>query len=66
VLKGGDRGAGELQGIMAKLLEVTVWLEKGWSKLTAARWSAAEGERGGDPVEKKSRRANDGHASRYK
>jgi hypothetical protein len=28
--------------------------------------SAAEGERGGDPVEMKSRKANNGRASRYK
>jgi hypothetical protein len=65
VLKGSDGGAGELHGITAKLLEVTGWLEKGWSELTTVRWSAAEGERGGDPVEKKLRKANDGRASRY-
>jgi hypothetical protein len=34
--------------------------------VTTVRWSAAEGERGGDPVEKKSRKANDGRASGYK
>jgi hypothetical protein len=66
VLMGGDGGASELHRITAKLLEVTGWLEKGRSELTMARWSMAEGERGGDPVEKKSRKANDGHASRYK
>jgi hypothetical protein len=66
VLKGGDGGAGELHGITAKLLEVTGWIEKGRSELTTARWSAVEGERGGDPVEKKSRKATDGRASRYK
>jgi hypothetical protein len=66
VLTGGDGGAGELHGITTKLLEVTGWLKKEWSELTTARWSTAECERGGDPVEKKSRKANDGHASRYK
>jgi hypothetical protein len=66
VLKGGDGGVGVLHGIMVKLLEVTGWLEKGRSELTTVRWSAAEGEHGGDPVEKKSRKANDGRASRYK
>jgi hypothetical protein len=66
VLKGSDGGAGELHGITAKLLEVTGWLEKGRSKLTTARWLAVEGECDGDPVEKKSRKANDGCASRYK
>jgi hypothetical protein len=66
VLKSGDGGAGELHGIMVKLLKVTGWLEKGRSELTMARWSVAEGEHGGDPVEKKLRKANDGHASRYK
>jgi hypothetical protein len=66
VLKGGDGGAGELHGITAKLLEVTGWIEKGRSELTTVRWSAAEGEQGGGPVEKKSRKANDGRVSRYK
>jgi hypothetical protein len=66
VLKGSDGGAGELRGIIAKLLEVTGWLEKGRSELMMVRWSAEEGERGGGPVEKKSRKANDGRASRYK
>jgi hypothetical protein len=66
VLKRSDGGAGELHGITAKLLEVTGRLEKGRSELTTVRWSAAEGERGGDLVEKKSRKANDGRASRYK
>jgi hypothetical protein len=56
VLKGGDGGAGELHGITAKLPEVTVWLEKGRSELTMARWSTADGECGGGPVEKKSRK----------
>jgi hypothetical protein len=36
VLKGGDGGAGELHEIMAKLLEVMVWLEKGRGELTTA------------------------------
>jgi hypothetical protein len=66
VLKGGDEGAGELQGITEKLQEVTGWLEKGRSELTTVRWLVAEGERGGDPVEKKSRKANDSCASGYK
>jgi hypothetical protein len=56
VLKGGDGGAGELHRIMAKLPEVTVWLEKGQSELTTARWSTADDECGGGPVEKKSRK----------
>jgi hypothetical protein len=56
VLKGGDGGAGELHGITAKLPEMTVWLEKGRSKLTTARWLTADGECGGGPVEKKSRK----------
>jgi hypothetical protein len=34
VLKGVDGGAGELHGITAKLLEVMVWLEKGWGELS--------------------------------
>jgi hypothetical protein len=33
-----------------------VWLEKGWSELSTARWSTADGERGGGQVEKKSRK----------
>jgi hypothetical protein len=66
VLKGGDGGAGELRRITAKLLKVMGWLEKGRSELTTAWWLAAKGERGGDPVEKKSRKAKDGRASRYK
>jgi hypothetical protein len=66
VLKGGDGGAGELHEITAELLEVMEWLEKGRSELTTARWSAAEGKRDGGLMEKKSRKANDGRASRYK
>jgi hypothetical protein len=66
VLKGGDGGDGELHGITTKLLEVMGWLEKGRSELTTLWWSAAEGEHGGGPMEKKSRKANDGRASRYK
>jgi hypothetical protein len=61
VLKGGVGGAGELHGIMVKLLRGLSWSEKERSELTTA-----EGERGGDPVETKSRKANNGHASRYK
>jgi hypothetical protein len=56
VLKGGDGGAGELHGIIAKLPEVTVWLEKGRSVLMTARWSMADGKYGGGLVEKKSRK----------
>jgi hypothetical protein len=66
VLKGNDEGAGELQGIKEKLLRGLSWSEKERGELTTARWSAAEGERGGDPVEKKSSKANDGRASGYK
>jgi hypothetical protein len=66
VLKGGDGGAGELHGIKAKLLRGLSWSEKEPGELTMARWSTAEGERGGDPVEKKSSKANDGRASGYK
>jgi hypothetical protein len=40
VLMGGDGGAGELHGIMAELLEMTVWLEKGRSELTTASRTA--------------------------
>jgi hypothetical protein len=36
VLKGDDGGAGELHGIMAKLLEVMVRLEKGRGELSTA------------------------------
>jgi hypothetical protein len=57
---------GELQRIKAKLLQGLSWSEKERGKLTTARRSTAEGERGGDPVETKSRKANNGHASRYK
>jgi hypothetical protein len=56
VLKGHDGGAGELHEITAKLPEVTVWLEKGRSELTTAQWSTADGDGGGGPVEKKSRK----------
>jgi hypothetical protein len=66
VFKGGDGGAGELHGIMVELLEVTVWLEKGRGELTTARWSAAEGERGGSPVEEEVEKADGGRASGYK
>jgi hypothetical protein len=66
VLKGGGGGAGELHGITAKLLRGLSWCEKERGELTTARRSAAKGERGGDPVETKSRKANNGRASRYK
>jgi hypothetical protein len=56
VLKGGDGGVGKLHGIMAKLLEVMVWLEKGRGGLSTAQWSTADGECGGGQVEKKSRK----------
>jgi hypothetical protein len=39
---GGNGGAGELHGIMAELLEVTVWLEKGRSELTTVCKTVAE------------------------
>jgi hypothetical protein len=57
---------GELHRIKAKLLRGLSWFEKERSELTTARWSAAEGERGGDPVKKKLSKANDGRASGYK
>jgi hypothetical protein len=66
VLKGGDGEAGELHGIKAKLLRGLSWSEKERGELTTARRSVAEGERGGGLVETKSRKANNGHASRYK
>jgi hypothetical protein len=66
VFKGGDGEAGELHGIKVKLLRGLSWSEKERGELTTARRSAAEGERGGDPVEKESRKANDGRASGYK
>jgi hypothetical protein len=56
VLKGGDGGSGELHEITVNLLEVMVWLEKGWSERSMARWSTADGECGGGQVEKKSRK----------
>jgi hypothetical protein len=56
VLKGGDGGAGELHGITAKQPEVMMWLEKGRGELTTTRWSTADGECGGGPVEKKLRK----------
>jgi hypothetical protein len=46
---------GELHRVMAKLLELMVWLEKGRGELSTARWSTADGECGGGQVEKKSR-----------
>jgi hypothetical protein len=66
VLKGGAGGAGELHGITEKLLRGLPWSEKERGELTTARRSMAEGEHGGDPVETKSRKANNGRASRYK
>jgi hypothetical protein len=66
VLKGGTGGAGELHGITAKLLRGLLWSEKERGELTTARWSTAEGERGDDRVEMKSRKPNNGRASRYK
>jgi hypothetical protein len=42
VLNGGNGGAGELHGIMAKLLEVMAWLKKGRSELTTASRTTAE------------------------
>jgi hypothetical protein len=66
VLKGGDGRVGELHEITAKLLRGLSWSEKERGELTMARRSAAEGERGGDPVEMKLRKENDGHASGYK
>jgi hypothetical protein len=66
VLKGSAGGAGELHGIKAKLLRGLSWSEKERGELTTAQRSAAEGEHGGDPVETKSRKANNGRASRYK
>jgi hypothetical protein len=57
VLKGGDGKAGELHGIKAKLVRGLSWSEKEGGELTTAWWSMAEGERGGDPVETKSRKA---------
>jgi hypothetical protein len=66
VLKGGAGGAGELHCITAKLLRGLSWSEKEWGELMTAPRSMAEGERGGDLVETKSRKANNGRASRYK
>jgi hypothetical protein len=66
VLKGGDGEAGELHGIKVKLLRGLSWSEKERGELTMMRWSVAEGECGSDPVETKSRKANNGRASRYK
>jgi hypothetical protein len=63
VLKGGTGEAGELYRIKAKLLRRLSWSEKERGELMKARWSAAEGERGGDPVETKSTKANNGRAS---
>jgi hypothetical protein len=65
VLKGGVGGAGELHGITTKLLRGLSWSEKERGELMTARRLTAEGERGGDPVETKSRKANNGRASRY-
>jgi hypothetical protein len=62
----GDGGAVEFHKITTKLLEVTAWLEKERGELTTARRSVTEGERGGGPLETKSRKANNGCASRYK
>jgi hypothetical protein len=52
ILKGGDGEAGELHGIKAKLLRGLSWSEKERGELMTAGWSTAEGERGGEPVEK--------------
>jgi hypothetical protein len=57
---------GELHRIKTKLLWGLLWSENKWGELTMARWSAAKGGRGGDPVGKKSIKANDGRASGYK
>jgi hypothetical protein len=65
VLKGSDGEAGELHRMKVKLLRGLSWSEKEWGELTMARRSAAEGERGGDPVEMKTRKANDGRGSGY-
>jgi hypothetical protein len=52
VLNGGDGRAGELHGIMAKLLEVMVWFEKERGELSTAarsgsvgRWRSRESSR---------------------
>jgi hypothetical protein len=45
VLKGCDGGAGKLHGIMARLLEVMVWLEKGRGELSTAARSSGNGAR---------------------
>jgi hypothetical protein len=66
VFKGSDGEAGELHGIKAKLQRGLSWSEKDQGELMTAGWSMAEGERGGEPVETKWRKANNGHASRYK
>jgi hypothetical protein len=66
VLKGGTGEAGELHRIKVKLLRGLSWSEKERGELMTAQRSATEGERGGDPVEMKSRKANNGRASRYK
>jgi hypothetical protein len=66
VLKGGARGASELHRITTKLLRGLSWSEKERGELRTARLSTAEGERGGDSVETKSRKANNGRASGYK
>jgi hypothetical protein len=57
---------GELHRINVKLLRGLSWSEKERGELTTAWWSVAEGGRGGDPVEKKSSKANDGCARGYK
>jgi hypothetical protein len=46
VLKGGDGGAGELHGIMMKLLKVMVWLEKGRGELSTVDMGFAGEEHG--------------------
>jgi hypothetical protein len=57
---------GKLHRIKAKLLRGLLWSENERGELTTARWSVAEGGRGGDPVGKKSSKANDGRANGYK
>jgi hypothetical protein len=57
---------GELLKIKAKLLWGLSWSKNERGELTTAWWSAAEGGCGGDPVGKKSSKANDGRASGYK
>jgi hypothetical protein len=57
---------GELHRIKTKPLRGLLGSENERGELTTARWSAAEGGRSGDPVGKKSSKANDGRVSGYK